>query len=174
MKVNHGTISTELIKSRKTTNDVKKMDKCFAVCGCDDLEGITNSDLDRYTDKIENVLNDEKGRRLFRNFMFSSNMKHGRKTLDFWEHCDRLLNYSEDAGSTSFRSFVRDVSRLIDEAERVEELDFAAVERLAAAHDAGNKGEIMEVLKIIKLESTKALRREYFAFRLRFIPPKHK
>lgn len=150
------------------------MDKCFAVCGCDDLEGITNSDLDRFTDKIENVLNDEKGRRLFRNFMFSSNMKHGRKSLDFWEHNERLLNYSEDADSASFRSYLRDVDRLMDEAERIEELDFAAVERLAIARDAENKEEILEALKIIKLEITKALRREYFAFRLRFIPPKHK
>ncbi|CAH3831614.1 unnamed protein product [Pieris brassicae] len=149
------------------------MDKCFAVCGCDDLEGITNSDLDRFTDKIENVLNDEKGRRLFRNFMFSSNMKHGRRALDFWEHNERLLNYSTDADSVSFRNYLKDVGRLIDEAERIEELDFAAVERLVSAHEGGSREEIAEALKIIKLDVTKALRREYFAFRLRFIPPQH-
>ncbi|VVD05848.1 unnamed protein product [Leptidea sinapis] len=150
------------------------MEKCFAVCGCDDLEGITNSDLDRFTDKIENVLSDEKGRRLFRNFMFSSNMKHGRRTLDFWEHTERLINYSEDAESASFRSYLRDIDHLIDEAERVEELDFASVERLAIARDSDNKDEIIEALKVIKLEATKALRREYNAFRQRFIPTKYK
>ncbi|CAK1552933.1 unnamed protein product [Leptosia nina] len=150
------------------------MDKCFTVCGCDDLEGITNSDLDRFTDKIENVLNDEKGRRLFRNFMFSSNMKHGRRTLDFWERNERLLNYPEDSDNSSHRSYLRDVDHLINEAERIEELDFAAVERLAIARDDGNKQEIVDALKVIKVETTKALRREYFAFKLRFIPPKHK
>ncbi|XP_045497621.1 uncharacterized protein LOC123695746 [Colias croceus] len=149
------------------------MDKCFAVCGCDDLEGITNSDLDRFTDNIENVLNDEKGRRLFRNFMITCKMKHGRRALDLWEHNERLLNYSEDAESASFRSYLRDVERLLEESENVEELDFATIERLASARDAENKDEIVEALKTIKLESTKALRREYNAFRHRFIPPKH-
>nr|XP_034830871.1 uncharacterized protein LOC117987908 [Maniola hyperantus] len=149
------------------------MDKCFAACGCDDLEGITKSDLDRFTDKIENVLNDEKGRRLFRNFMFSSNMRHGRKALDLYENIERLLNSTEDAESASFRRYLREYGRLIDAAERIEELDFGTMERLMIAHDSENKEEMAEVLKALKLEVTKALRREYSAFRLRFVPSEH-
>lgn len=149
------------------------MDKCFAVCGCDDLEGVTKSDLDRFTDKIENVLNDEKGRRLFRNFMFSSNMKHGRKTLDLYENIEKLINSTDGAESSTFRSFLREFDRLLDAAERIEELDFATMERMAIARDSENKEEMVEVLKVLKLEVTKALRREYSAFRFRFIPSKH-
>ncbi|CAH2231969.1 uncharacterized protein LOC120629570 [Pararge aegeria] len=149
------------------------MDKCFVVCGCDDLEGVTKSDLDRFTDKIENVLNDEKGRRLFRNYMFTSKMKNGRRALDLYENIERLLNSTEDAESASFRNYLRDYDRLIDAAERIEELDFATMERMVIARDSENKEEIVEVLKVLKLEVTKALRREYSAFRLSFVPSKH-
>lgn len=148
------------------------MDNCFAACGCDDHEGVTKSDLDRFTNKIENVLNDEKGRRLFRNFMFTTKMRDGRRTLDFLEHIERLLAYSEDTESISYRSYLRDFDRLIDEAERVEELDFATMERLAIARDSENKDDMVDVLKLLKLEAIKALRREYNAFRRHFIPNK--
>ncbi|CAH2036996.1 unnamed protein product, partial [Iphiclides podalirius] len=146
------------------------MDKCFVACGCDDHEGVTKSDLDRFTDKIENVLNDEKGRRLFRNFMYTTKMKDGRRTLDFLEHIERLLGYFGDAESTSYRRYLRDFDRLIDEAERIEELDFATMERLAIARDSENKDDMADVLKLLKVEATKALRREYNAFRRHFIP----
>lgn len=148
------------------------MDNCFAACGCDDHEGVTKSDLDRFTDKIENVLNDEKGRRLFRNFMFTTKMRDGRRTLDFLEHIERLLAYSEDTESISYRSYLRDFDRLIDEAERIEELDFATMERLAIARDSENKDDMVDVLKLLKSEAIKALRREYNAFRQHFIPNK--
>lgn len=144
------------------------MDKCLNVCGCDDLEGVTKADLDRYTDKIENVLNNEKGRRLFRNFMFSSNMRSGRRVLDLWENIERLLIQDED--SSSFRNYLRDYDRLTDAAERVEELDFAIMERLVIARDSENKEQMEEVLKALKVEVTKALRREYNAFRIRYMP----
>lgn len=150
------------------------MDSCFAACGCDDLEGITKSDLDRFTDKIENVLGDEKGRKLFRNFMFTSKMRYGRKVLDFWENVDRLLNYKEDSEGISHRSFLRDCDRLIDSADGIEELDFATMERLVTARDSENKEEINEVLILLKVECSKALKKEYSAFRVRFIPSKHK
>ncbi|KAL0841509.1 hypothetical protein ABMA28_015180 [Loxostege sticticalis] len=146
------------------------MENCFVACGCDDFEGVTKSDLDRYTDKIENVLNDEKGRKFFRNFMFTSKMKDGRRVLDFWEHVERLINYRGSTENVSFRSYLNDVDRLIDEAERIEELDFATMERLTIARDSENQEEIVEVLNILKTEATKALRREYNAFRRKFIP----
>lgn len=148
------------------------MENCFAVCGCEDYEGITKSDLDRFTDKIENVLNDEKGRKLFRNFMFTSKLKAGRKSLDFWEHIERLLGYKEnsESGSRTFRSYLNDVDSLIDKAERIEEIDFATMERLTIARDSENKEDISEALQLLKLEATKALRREYNAFRKHFTP----
>ncbi|CAG4937147.1 unnamed protein product [Parnassius apollo] len=148
------------------------MDKCFVACGCDDQEGVTTGDLDRFTDKIENVLNDEKGRRLFRNFMFTTKMNDGRRTLDFLEHIERLLSYSDDAASASYRNYLRDYDRLMDEAERIEELDFATMERLAIARDSENKEDMIDVLKLVKVEAIKALRREYNAFRRHFIPSK--
>lgn len=145
------------------------MDKCFVACGCDDYEGITKSDLDRFTDKIENILNDEKGRRLFRNFMFTSKMKDGRRTLDFWEHTERLLGYKDGVQSVSYRNYLKDIDSLINEAERIEELDFATMEKLTIARDSENKEEIEETLKLLKVEATKAMRREYYAFRRHFI-----
>lgn len=148
------------------------MENCFAVCGCEGYEGITKSDLDRFTDKIENVLNDEKGRKHFRNFMFTSKFKAGRKSLDFWEHIERLLGYKEnsESGSRTFRKYLSDVDRLIDEADRIEEIDFATMERLTIARDSENKEDISEALQLLKLEATKTLRREYNAFRKHFIP----
>lgn len=149
-----------------------KMDNCFAACGCDDAEGLTKADFDRFTDKIENVLNDERGRKFFRNFMFTSKMKDGKRVLDFWEHVERLLNYKENTESISFRSYLREIDRLIDEAERIEELDFATMERLTMARDSENRVQIVEILKELKTESTKALKREYNAFRRHFVPQK--
>lgn len=146
------------------------MENCFVACGCDDLEGVTKADLDRFTDKIENVLNNEKGRKLFRNFMYTSKMKDGRRVLDFWEHVERCLNYRGSTENISYRSYLRDIDRLIDEAERIEELDFATMERLTIARDSENQEEIVEVLNVLKSEATKALRREYNAFRRQFVP----
>lgn len=148
------------------------MENCFVACGCDDLEGVTKADLDRFTDKIENVLNNEKGRKLFRNFMYTSKMKDGRRVLDFWEHVERCLNYRGSTENVSYRSYLRDIDRLIDEAERIEELDFATMERLTIARDSENQEEIVEVLNVLKSEATKALRREYNAFRRQFVPKK--
>ncbi|KAG6448972.1 hypothetical protein O3G_MSEX005823 [Manduca sexta] len=148
------------------------MDSCLVACGCDDYEGITKSDLDRYTDKIENLMNDDKGRKLFRNFMYTSKMKDGRRTLKFWEDVERLLGYKETEESTSYNSYLRDIDRLIDDAERIEELDFATMEKLTIARDTENKEEITEILKILKIEATKALRREYSAFRRHFVAAK--
>lgn len=146
------------------------MDNCFSVCGCDDYEGVTKSDLDRFTDKIENVLSDEKGRRLFRNFMFSCQMDSGRRVLDLWENIDKLLNYSSDVEGTSFGRFLRDYDRLMNAAERIEELDLATMERIVNARDSENKEGMEEALKVLKTETAKSLRREYDAFRHRFIP----
>lgn len=148
------------------------MANCLAACDCDGYEGISKADLDRFTDTIENVLSDEKGRKLFRNFMYSSKMRSGRRTLDFLEHIDKLLNFKDNAESTRFPRFLSDVDRLIDEADRIEELDFATMERLTIARDSENKEQIVEVLKILKVEATKALKREYNAFRKHFIPLK--
>lgn len=147
------------------------MDNCFVACGCDDNEGITKADFDRFTDKIENVLNDEKGRRLFRNFMYTSKMRSGRRVLDFWEHVEKLLNYKTTGGNVS-PSFFTELDDIIEKAERIDELDFATMERLTIARDSENKEEINDVLKILKLEAIKALRREYSRFRVKFVPPK--
>lgn len=130
-------------------------------CSCDDYEGVTKADIDRFTDRIENVLNDEQGRRLFRNFMYTCKMRDGRRTLDFWEHVEKLLSCKEHKE--------REIDRLIDEAERIEELDFAIMERLQQVHDSGNKEELVDVLKVLKVEATRALKNEYNAFRRHFI-----
>lgn len=148
------------------------MDKCFVSCGCDDYEGITKSDLDRFTDKIENILNDEKGRKLFRNFMYTSKMRDGRRTLDFWEQVDRLLGFKENAESISYPTYLKEIDSLIDKADRIEELDFATMERLTIARDSENKEELTDVLKTLKIEASKALRKEYSAFRRHFVATK--
>ncbi|KAM3959210.1 uncharacterized protein ACR2FA_006749 [Aphomia sociella] len=148
------------------------MDNCFVACGCDEYDGITTADLDRFTDTIENVLNDDKGRKLFRNFMYTSKMRDGRRTLDFLEHIDKLLNFKEGSESSAYPRYLRDLDRLIDEAERIEELDFATMERITIARDSEDKEQIVEVLKILKAEATKALKKEYNAFRRHFVQKK--
>lgn len=141
------------------------MDNCFAPCGCDGNEGITKSDLDRFTDTIENVLNDEKGRRLFRNFMYTSKFKAGRRALDFWEHNERLLGYKENEENVSYRSYLRDVDSLIKEADKIDDIDLATMERLTITRDSENKDAIIEALKLLKVQVMKALKGEYNAFR---------
>ncbi|CAH0701050.1 unnamed protein product [Spodoptera exigua] len=141
------------------------MDNCFNACGSAD--DITKSDLDRFTDKIENVLNDEKGRKLFRNFMCTSKMKAGKKALLVWEHTERLLSYKEndESGTRTHRKYLDDVLLLLDKAESLEEIDFVTMERLTTAVDSDNTEGIVEGLQQLKVETTKALRREYTAFR---------
>lgn len=149
------------------------MDGCFTVC-CDDLEGVTKSDLDRFTDKIENLLNDENGQRLFRNFMFTAKMKEGRKILDFWDHCDRLLHFKGlDSNDPEIKTrYLTDIGTLIDEADRVEELDLATMERLMMVADSGDLKEIKAIIKVLKSEATKALKREYAMFVRHYVPKK--
>lgn len=141
------------------------MDNCFNACGS--ANDITNTDLDRFTDRIENVLNDERGRKLFRNFMCTSKMKAGQRALTVWEHTERLLNYREDAesGTQTHQNYVDDVNDLLNKAERVAEVDFATMERLTTAVEADEKKVIVEGLQSLKVAATKALRREYTALR---------
>ncbi|CAH0723184.1 unnamed protein product, partial [Brenthis ino] len=127
-------------------------------------ERITKSDLNRYTDKIENVLNDEKGRRHFRKFMFSCKMNHGRRVLDFWEHIEKLLNHSEYS-----EGYLQNYDCLSEEAKEIGVLDLATEARIKTARDSENKEEMEECLKILKVEATKALGNEYDKYRHRFI-----
>lgn len=163
----------ETKQPRHFTNDII-MDNCFVACGCDDHEGITKSDLDRFTDKIENVLNDERGRKFFRNFMYTTKMNSGRRVLSVWEQIEELLNYKEnvESGSRTHEKYLKRVESLLKKAERIEEIDFATMERLTTALDSRDKEGIIEGLQCLKVETTKALRREYCAFRNHFIPSK--
>lgn len=140
------------------------MDNCFNACGS--ANDITNTDLDRFTDRIENVLNDERGRKLFRNFMCTSKMKAGQKALTVWEHTERLLNYREDAesGTRTHQNYLDDVKDLLKKAERVE-VGFVTMERLTTAVEADKKEGIVEGLESLKVEATRALGREYTALR---------
>lgn len=140
------------------------MDNCFNACGS--ANDITNTDLDRFTDRIENVLNDERGRKLFRNFMCTSKMKAGQRALTVWEHTERLLNYREDAesGTRTHQNYLDDVKDLLKKAERVE-AGFVTMERLTTAVEADKKEGIVEGLQSLKVEATRALGREYTALR---------
>lgn len=143
--------------------------KCLGACGCDRYEGVTRADLDRYTDKIENVLNDENGRRLFRNYMITCRFKVGRRTLEVWERIDKLLTSKAEPGTSHFTQYLRDVAELMNDAERIDELDFALLERLSIAKQSMNKEQIVHMLKILRCETSKALSREYLAFRRHFV-----
>ncbi|OWR48890.1 hypothetical protein KGM_210807 [Danaus plexippus plexippus] len=146
------------------------MDSCFVACGCNDPEGVTTSDLDRYTDRIENVLSDEKGRKLFRNFMFSSNFKHGRKVLDLWEKIEKLIHYRENADGTASPTFSKDLDKVMVAAERIEVIDYVLLQTfISTVSDNKDRKEINDALHLLKLEATKALASEYDAFRSRYV-----
>lgn len=151
------------------------MAHCFPTCGCSDLEGITNSDLDRFTDRIENVLNDENGRKLFMNFMITSKLSSGKKCLNLWVECDKVIN-SPAADSNEreiYKEFLCEVENLIEEAEKIQDLDFAIMEKLTITVDTEDKKEIITILKLLKNDISKAMRKEYSLFRKHFVKRKY-
>lgn len=145
------------------------MSNCFIACDCSE---VSQADFDRYTDKVENVLNDERGRSLFRNYMYTCKMRAGRRVLDFWERTEKLLSHKNSPGGGSPRNYNKEIKKLLNEAERIEEFDLATMERLdtLAQEPGSSKDQIDEVLKILKVESAHILRREYDAFRKHFVP----
>lgn len=99
-------------------------------------------------------------------------MKDGRRILDFWERVEKLLSHKNSPGGGSPRNYNREVKKLLDDAERIEEFDLATMERLdtLAQEPGSSKDQIDDVLKILKVECAHILRREYDAFRKHFIP----
>lgn len=147
------------------------MAQCFSACGCSDLEGVTRSDLDRYTDKIENVLNEENGRRIFRGFMITAKLKDGKRCLRLWEQCDEVATTpaADSADKKIYGEFLCEVDALIESAEKVDELDYAIMEKLTLTRDSEDKDEIITIIKLLKNEVTKAMKSEYQAFKRHFI-----
>lgn len=145
------------------------MSNCFAACGCGE---VSPDDWDRFTDRVENVLKDERGRSLFRNFMYTCKMRDGRRVLDFWEHVERLLVHKNSPGGGSPRNYNREIKKLLEAADKIDEFDLAIMERLdtLAQEPGSSKDAIDEVLRVLKAESAVALKREYKAFRNHFTP----
>lgn len=104
--------------------------------------------------------------------MYTCRMKDGRRILDFWEHVERLLGHKNSPGGGSPRNYNREIKKLLVEAEKIEEFDLATMERMdtLAQEPESSKDDIDEVLKILKVESARALRQEYDAFRKHFVP----
>lgn len=145
------------------------MDDCFGAWGCLKNENISRADLDRFTDTIENVLNVEKGRRFFRNFMITCEFKDGLRSLDVWEHSERLLGYDESTESISYLNYLREVSNLIKEIKGKPR--FVGVrQQLIMARHSEEKENIFECLQLLKLEAMKALAGPYNAFQGEYIP----
>lgn len=142
------------------------MDNCIP-CGCEDREGINKSDLDRFTDKIDNVLNDDKGKRFFRNFMRTCKMRDGRRKLDLMENIDKIINKRVENEDDALEC-------LLNDAQRIKEFDFALIERLFIARSSENKEIMNEALKLLKTETIKSLTTEYNAFRSNYTPSKSK
>ncbi|XP_028033335.1 uncharacterized protein LOC114245387 [Bombyx mandarina] len=147
------------------------MDTCFVACCCNCAKnyGFTKTDLDRFTDNIENLLNNNNGRQCFRDFMEEAKMRHGLRTLHFWERVDKYISSQDTVHSASHSGCLKRVDSLIDIAEKIEEFDFAIMERLCIARESENREEIITVLKLFKVEAAKALKREYNAFKRHFV-----
>lgn len=148
------------------------MAQCFpcTTCGCD-YGGLTQSDLDRFTDKIENVLNDVNGRRFFRHFLITSKLKDGKRCLDVWEETERVINSpaAQSDDPKIFDEFLCEVDNLIENAERIDDLDYLLIEKMTNSRDTEDRMEIISILKLLKSEITKAMRNEYLAFRKHYV-----
>lgn len=136
------------------------MSNSFAACGCGEF---SKTDLERFTDRVEDVLNEERGRNLFRKFMDKNEMKDGLRVLDFWEHVERLLH--------THRHTDREMNTLLAEANEISQLDIETMKRLYTLAQSSNSSNeaIAEVIKILKVKSAAALEAEYTAFKNRLL-----
>lgn len=137
------------------------MDNRFASCAFSEFP---RADLDRFTDRVENVLNDDRGRGLFRNFMLEREMRDGLRVLNFWEHVKRLLD--SDPGSGSPCTYSREINELLAETNEIAEIDEATMRRLydLAQDPESSNDTIVEVLVQLKEVSATLLGRAYAEF----------
>lgn len=126
----------------------------------------TMKDLNRFTDKIENVLNDENGRNYFRIFLEKYNLEDCKKCLKTWEETETLIN-SQKALSNDpkiFEELMCEIYDLIKNAKKIEELNRSVIEEIIDAKNLKNITNIISALKLLKDEITKTMNREYLVF----------
>lgn len=134
------------------------------------ISGVTRSELDRYTDKLENVLNDERGRRFFRDFLMRCDMEDEIRSLTLWEQLDKLFAASLSQGAY-YAEFQRQVEVLIESQSSpraVVGLDLRFMETLVSLKNFENKDDQINTIKVLKNEVAKTML-SYERFKIRCV-----
>ncbi|XP_044733594.1 uncharacterized protein LOC123296198 [Chrysoperla carnea] len=132
---------------------------CIPQCSSE-LDGISKSDLDRFTDSIENLLSNEAGRRLFRHFLTKCKFKNGKRVLDTYEKIIAQLNNDSKTITSDI------VCDILDDIDRIDAFDFAVAEKMGLAIEAGANSEDLKTdLALARNECVKILRHDYEIFR---------
>lgn len=133
---------------------------------------VSRTELDLYTDSVERVLNNERGRRLFSCFIQKCGFQNGIRILEFWELTESLFVYKESAGGGSPRRYNKEIKKLLKKAENIDEFDENIMVRLhaLAENPESSKNQVNIVLQMLKAECARALAHVYKAFQEHFVP----
>lgn len=95
---------------------------------------LSRTEADGFTDSIQSVLNDETGRRLFKNFMIEINETEGVKKLNVYIQAINCTTY-------------QDIDSLMSNAMKIEELDGDIIGQLIEARTSRNGNLIIKKIK---------------------------
>lgn len=125
------------------------------ICGCDQL---SRQDIDRFTDRLENVLNSRNGTEVFLKYLRHNNFGESVKCVEFW----RLCNEYRMAEPGEKPKILMDIQQA---AQDVDELDFVAVERLNNCVEQGVVKETNNCIIYLQTTVIHLLRQDYDKFR---------
>lgn len=130
---------------------------------------VSPTEHDHYTDSVENVLNDKRGRKLFRNFMKDCWLQDDKK-IEIWELANELYDRKESP-SGSPKKYNKIVKKLLSEAEQIDNFDVNILRDLdkLAKKPESNKTEVNKVLEMLIWECARVLDPKYQRFKERLV-----
>lgn len=109
------------------------------------------------TDTIEDVLKNNRGE--FSRYLIDSGLTDGIECLNLWRKVDNLIN-----NPNSVADFQKSVNALFNDANNIQEIKLAVMDKLHEAIKSGDKSKIINALQSLKNALQNAMRREFQTF----------
>ncbi|KAK9497144.1 hypothetical protein O3M35_004516 [Rhynocoris fuscipes] len=131
--------------------------------GCSKDHWWTREELDRWTNSINQLLINSRGRQAFHQFLIERSLIESNMTLGFWEMLDDAINFVKEP-NISRSELNRELKKLYGYADEGVNLDATQMKLLYDCRRKEDMKEIESTLNIIKEGTVNLLRDDHRAF----------
>ncbi|XP_044004318.1 uncharacterized protein LOC122849615 [Aphidius gifuensis] len=158
----------------KTSVVQGKIVGCIGKCS----SGLTTQELDRITDSVQKTLTNDKGRKIFYEYLKRSNNVDAMNCLNFYEKCCIVLekenNYHLMTKNPDLKIFTEDFNDIFDTAAElngVPEIDLAILERFNECLTTPCRDSMINVIEDTKMRLAEHLKISFKHFKIYMLEP---